>query len=222
MMLGKGVVPVRLHGWISEYLDRVAYWSTQTRALVLFCTLLIASLSAYMGLLHKTLAEDFLLKPVSELQRDAQHLAEEVKENVVSAEQLAREVDAYHNQLIEVPPDRHAGQTLEFLGALSDELELIVKRIRPVEVAMSNRHRSVSKEQSSSGSVLFVTRMFDLTVQGEYAQFLKFLQQIRQSRWVAVIEEMDIAADEKTLELQARFRLKFYFTNTHHLMGQQQ
>ena len=55
--------------------------------------------------------------------------------------------------------------------------------------------------------------MFDLTLRGEYHQFVEFLQQLALSSHVVVVEEMKITGDQTSPILKARFRLKFYFFN---------
>ena len=204
----------------SDYFHRVSFLSFRQKILIFCISTLVASITAYSVLLHKTIAEGAGHKQLKELQLLELRLARDLEVTQREVEQLKREVGEYQIQLARIPPKYQVSATLAYLGALADSIALQIKRIKPQTSKAPNSTKSskfarsaVRRIDEPVDAAQFLTQVFDLTLSGEYHQFLEFLRQLAQSSHVAEVEEMKITGDQTSPILKARFRLKFYFIN---------
>ena len=199
--------------WLNEYLQRASLWPTRVKKLVVGISILLACISAYPVLLHKTIAEEAARKPLTELREVEWRLAHDVEASLGKLLKLIGEVDDYQTQLARIPREYETAQTLAYLGTLSDATALQIRSIKPLVSKPSKTSRSGARRNSEPTPVppQFLTQVVDLKVFGEYHQLLTFLQQLMLSRYVAVVEEIEITGDQSSPMLEGRLRLKFYF-----------
>ncbi len=212
------IVPAKIIVMTNEYFLRISFFSFRCKMLIFCATTLLAGISTYPVLLHKTITEASARKPIAELQQVALQLAADIEASQRRLHKLIGKVSEYQIQLARVPQEYESAAMLAYLGALSDSMSLQIKRIKPLEANASGASRSSrfeAKRRSDAGpaAAQFLTQVFDLTLLGEYHQLLGFLQQLGRSSYVAVVEEMKITGDQSSPVLKARLRLKFYFFN---------
>lgn len=215
------IVPAKIIVMTNEYFLRISFFSFRCKMLIFCATTLLAGISTYSVLLHKTITEASARKPIAELQQVALQLAADIEASQRRLHKLIGKVSEYQIQLARVPQEYESAATLAYLGALSDSMSLQIKRIKPIDAnaskasGASRSSRFEAKRRSDAGpaAAQFLTQVFDLTLLGEYHQLLGFLQQLGRSSYVAVVEEMKVTGDQSSPVLKARLRLKFYFFN---------
>ena len=204
----------------SDYFQHVSFLSFRQKIIIFCVSTLVAGITAYPVLLHTTIAEEAGRKPLTELQLLELRLARDFEASQRKVDKLIGEVDEYQVQLARIPQKYQVSATLTYLGALSDSIALQIKRIKPQTSKAPKSSRSSRPARSGArrrgelvAAAQFLTQVFDLTLRGEYHQFVEFLQQLALSSHVVVVEEMKITGDQTSPILKARFRLKFYFFN---------
>ena len=200
--------------------QRVSFLSLRQKILIFCVSTLVACITAYSVLLHKTIAEEARHKQLKELQAAELRLARDLEASQRKVEKLKSEVDEYQIQLARIPQKYQVSATLTYLGALADSIALQIERIKPQTSQAPNASKTsrpgrsgVRRKGEPVDAAQFLTQVFDLTLSGEYHQFLEFLRQLALSSNVTVVEEMKITGDQTSPILKARFRLKFYFVN---------
>jgi len=204
----------------SDYFQHVSFLTFRQKILIFCVSTLVAGITAYPVLLHKTIAEEAGRKPLTELQLVELRLARDLEASQRKVDKLIGEVDEYQVQLARIPQKYQVSATLAYLGTLPDSIALQIKRIKPqtAKAALSSKSSRPARSGAHRrgepvAAAQFLTQVFDLTLRGEYHQFVEFLQQLVLSSHVVVVEEMKITGDQTSSILEARFSLKFYFLN---------